>query len=140
MERTLNVAGRVLLAHIFVLSGWTKIGGYAATQGYMAAMGVPGSFLSLVIAVERLGGIALIIGFKTRWAAIGLAVFSIAAAVIFHSNFADQMQMISFMKNLAIAGGLLVLAQTGAAAPSVDSAQSARPERDVHAGDHPVHA
>jgi len=140
MERTLNVAGRVLLAHIFVLSGWTKIGGYAATQGYMAAMGVPGAFLPLVIALELLGGIALIIGFKTRWAAIGLAAFSIVAAVIFHSNFTDPMQTISFMKNLAMAGGLLVLAQIGAAAPSVDAARSARPGRDVRAGDHHVHA
>jgi putative oxidoreductase len=131
MERTLNVAGRVLLAHIFVLSGWTKIGGYAATQAYMAAMGVPGAVLPLVIAIELLGGIALIVGFKTRWAALGLALFSIAAAIIFHGNFAEQMQMINFMKNLALAGGLLVLAQTGAAAPSFDAARSERGGRDV---------
>jgi len=140
MDRTLNVTGRVLLAHIFVLSGWTKIGGYAATQGYMAAMGVPGALLPLVIAVELLGGIALIIGFKTRWAALGLAAFSIAAAIIFHSNFADQMQMISFMKNLALAGGLLVLAQTGAAAPSVDAARTGRKGRDIHSSRRHAHA
>jgi putative oxidoreductase len=134
MEKTLNLVGRILLAHIFVLSGWTKIAGYAGTQGYMEAMGVPGALLPLVIAVELLGGIALVIGFKTRWVAIGLAVFSVAAAAIFHSNFADQMQTINFMKNLAIAGGLLILAQTGAAAPSVDAA------KPVHAAGRHAHA
>ena len=123
MERTFNLAGRVLLAHIFLISGWSKIGGYAGTQGYMEAMGVPGALLPLVIAVEVLGALALIIGFKTRWAALGLAAFSVISAVIFHSNFADQMQMISFMKNFALAGGLLILAQTGATAFSVDAAR-----------------
>ena len=134
MERTLNLIGRVLLAHIFVLSAWSKIAGYAGTQGYMESVGVPGGLLPLVIAVELLGGIALIVGFKTRWAAIGLAVFSVVAAAIFHSNLADPMQMINFMKNLAMAGGLLVLAQTGAVAPSVDAAQRIHsPRRHAHA-------
>ena len=131
MERTINVASRVLLAHIFVISGWSKIAGYAGTQAYMTSVGLPGAFLPLVIALELLGGVALIVGFHTRWVALGLAAFSIVAALIFHNNFADQMQMIAFMKNLAIAGGLLVLAQTGAGAPSVDAAKrpksSARP-------------
>ena len=131
MERTINVASRVLLAHIFVISGWSKIAGYAGTQAYMTSVGLPGALLPLVIALELLGGVALIVGFHTRWVALALAAFSIVAALIFHNNFADQMQMIAFMKNLAIAGGLLVLAQTGAGAPSVDAAKgpksSARP-------------
>lgn len=134
MERTLNLAGRVLLAHIFLISGWSKIGGYAGTQGYMESMGVPGALLPLVIAIEVLGAVALIVGFKTRWAALSLAAFSVVSAVIFHSNFADQMQMISFMKNFAMAGGLLILAQTGATAFSFDAAK--RPQgstRHVHA-------
>ena len=134
MERTLNVTGRVLLAHIFVISGWSKIAGYAGTQAYMTSVGVPGELLPLVIALELLGGLALIVGFKTRWTAIALAAFSVVSAVIFHSNFADQMQMISFMKNFAMAGGLLILAQTGATAFSVDAAK--RPQRStrhVHA-------
>lgn len=134
MERTLNLAGRVLLAHIFLISGWSKIGGYAGTQGYMESMGVPGALLPLVIAIEVLGAVALIVGFRTRWAALGLAAFSVVSAVIFHSNLADQMQMISFMKNFAMAGGLLILAQTGATAFSVDAAK--RPQRStrhVHA-------
>ena len=134
MDRTFNLAGRVLLAHIFIISGWSKIGGFAGTQAYMESMGVPGALLPLVIAVELLGGVALIIGFQTRWAAIALAAFSIVAAMIFHYNLADQMQMISFMKNLAIAGGLLVLAQTGAAAPSVEALT--RPK----SGPQPAHA
>jgi putative oxidoreductase len=123
MERTFNLAGRVLLAHIFVLSGWSKIAGYAGTQAYMASVGLPGTLLPLVIALELLGGLGLIVGFKTRWTALALAAFSVIAALVFHNNFADQMQLISFMKNLAIAGGLLVLAQTGALAPSVDAAK-----------------
>lgn len=135
MDRTFNLAGRVLLAHIFIVSGWNKIGGFAGTQAYMESMGLPGALLPLVIVVELLGAVALVIGFQTRWAAIALAAFSIVAAIIFHDNFADQMQMISFMKNLAIAGGLLVLAQTGAAAPSVDAST-----RRAKAAPQPAHA
>ena len=134
MERTINVASRVLLAHIFVISGWSKIAGYAGTQAYMTSVGLPGALLPLVIALELLGGIALIVGFHTRWVALALAAFSIVAALIFHNNFADQMQMIAFMKNLAIAGGLLVLSQTGAGAPSVDAAK--RPKSSTR----PAHA
>jgi putative oxidoreductase len=124
MNRFLNFAGRFLLAHIFIISGWTKIGGYAGTQAYMESVGVPGMLLPAVIAVELLGGLALLVGFKTSFAAIGLAAFSVVAAVFFHMDFADPAQTISFMKNLAIAGGLLVLAQTGAVAPSIDTARS----------------
>jgi putative oxidoreductase len=129
MERTFNVLGRVLLAQIFIISGWSKIGGYAGTAAYMASAGVPGALLPIVIAVELLGGLALVFGFQTRWAALGLAAFSILSALIFHNNFADQMQMISFMKNLALAGGLLVLAQVGATAPSIDTAGRTRGSR-----------
>lgn len=127
MQRIFNLAGRVLLAHIFVISGWSKIGAYAGTQAYMDSMGVPGALLPAVIAVELIGGLALIAGLQTRWAALALAAFSVVAAFLFHGNVADQMQLISFMKNLAIAGGLLVLAQTGARAPSVDIAKRLQP-------------
>lgn len=129
MERTFNLLGRVLLAHIFIISGWSKIGGYAGTAAYMASVGVPAASLPAVIAVELLGGLALVIGLQTRWAALGLAAFSVLSALIFHNNFADQMQMISFMKNFALAGGLLVLAQVGAAAPSVDTTRHTRHSR-----------
>ena len=129
MERSLNLVGRILLAHIFIISGWSKIGGYAGTAGYMESMGVPGMLLPVVIAVELLGGLALVVGFKTRWAALGLAAFSVVSALVFHNNFADQMQLISFMKNFALAGGLLVLAQVGALSPSVDAVKRVRRSR-----------
>lgn len=120
MHKYINLAGRILLAHIFLLAGINKISGYAGTQGYMEAMGVPGMLLPLVILLEIGGAVALIIGWQTRWAAYALAAFSIAAALIFHSNFAEQMQSILFMKNLAMAGGLLILAVHGAGGFSLD--------------------
>jgi len=120
MDKFATLTGRILLGHIFLLAGISKISGYAATQGYMEAMGVPGMMLPLVIALEIGGGLALILGFQARLAALGLAGFSIASAVIFHANFADQMQSIMFMKNFAMAGGLLYVAAFGAGAWSID--------------------
>ncbi len=120
MERYTNLAGRILLAHIFLLAGLNKIGGYAGTQAYMESAGVPGALLPLVIALEIGGALALIVGWQTRIAAWALALFSIVAAILFHANFSDQIQMIMFMKNFAIAGGLLVLAANGAGAFSLD--------------------
>jgi putative oxidoreductase len=120
MDKVLNIAARLLMAHIFILSGFTKITGYAGTAGYMEKMGVPGILLPLVILTELGGGLFLLFGFKAKWAAFALAGFSIVSALIFHSNLADQMQMINFMKNLAIAGGLLMVVQYGAGKPSID--------------------
>lgn len=120
MNTYVNLVGRILLAQIFLLAGLNKIAGYAGTQGYMESMGVPGALLPLVILLEVGGGLALIIGWQTRLAAYALAAFTLVAAVIFHSNFADQMQMIMFMKNLAIAGGLIILAVHGAGGLSLD--------------------
>ena len=120
MDKYANLAGRILLAHIFLLAGLNKITGYSGTQTYMEAMGVPGMLLPLVILLEVGGALALIIGWQTRWAAYALALFSIVSALIFHSNLSDQIQMILFMKNLAMAGGLLVLAANGAGAFSLD--------------------
>ncbi|MGW8227299.1 MAG: DoxX family protein [Gammaproteobacteria bacterium] len=121
MEKYVNLAGRILLAHIFLLAGVNKITGYSGTQGYMEAMGVPGMLLPLVIILEIGGALALIAGWQTRLAAYALALFSIVSALIFHSNLGDQMQMILFMKNWAMAGGLLVLAANGAGAFSLDN-------------------
>ena len=121
MEKYVNLAGRVLLAHIFLLAGINKITGYSGTQGYMEAMGVPGMLLPLVILLEIGGALALIAGWQTRLAAYALALFSIVGALIFHSNLGDQMQMIMFMKNWAMAGGLLVLAANSAGAFSLDN-------------------
>jgi putative oxidoreductase len=115
-----ELGGRILLATIFLLSGVGKIGGYAATAGYMTSVGVPGALLPAVIAFEILGAIAIIVGWKTRLTAILLAGFTLLSGLIFHSNFADQMQMIMFLKNVSIAGGFLLLAAHGAGALSLD--------------------
>ena len=120
MATLLNLAARLLLAQIFLLSGIGKISAYASTQAYMAAAGVPGILLPLVIILEIGGALALILGFQTRLVALLMAGFSLATGLLFHTHFADPTQQIMFMKNLAIAGGFLLLVQHGASAPSLD--------------------
>lgn len=115
-----ELAGRVLLAAIFLISGLGKIGAYAGTAAFMASVGVPAALLPAVIATEVLGAVAIIIGWKTRIAALLLAGFTLVAGVIFHSNFADQIQMVMFLKNVAIAGGFLLLVVNGPGALSLD--------------------
>lgn len=111
----LALIGRVLLAAIFLLSGIAKLGDPAGTAAYVASAGLPAPTLAAwgAALLETLGGIALIVGFRTRLFALALAGFSVVAAVFFHSALADQNQMIHFMKNFAIAGGLLQLAAFG---------------------------
>ena len=113
--------GRLFLSMIFIFSGFTKITGYAATQGYMEAMGVPGMLLPLVIAVELLGGIAILLGFKARLVAIVMAGFSVVSALLFHQFWIDESQMNPFMKNIAMAGGFLMIFAHGAGAYSIDN-------------------
>ena len=125
MNNAIILAARVLLAQIFLVSGFGKLGaGYAGTQAYMEAMGIPGMLLPLVIALEIGGGLALVAGFLTRWAGLALAGFTVVSAVLFHANFGDQMQTIMFMKNLAMAGGLLLLYVHGAGSYSIDARRS----------------
>ncbi|MFM5526242.1 DoxX family protein [Aeromonas sp. 96A] len=121
MKDVALLAGRVLLALMFVMAGWSKIGGYAGTQGYMEAMGVPGFMLPLVILLELGGGLAVVLGLFTRSLSVLLAGFTLMAAFIFHYQPAEQMQMLMFMKNVSVAGGFLALAAAGAGAFSVDS-------------------
>lgn len=116
-----ELAGRFLIAAIFLQSGFGKIGGYAGTQGYMEAMGVPGALLPLVILAELGGGVLIVLGLWTRLAALALAGFSMLSAVLFHGNFGDPMQAIMFMKNVAIAGGFLILFAHGAGRLSLDA-------------------
>ena len=104
-----TLVGRVLISAMFIMAGYSKIGGYEGTQGYMESVGVPGILLPAVIAVELLGGIAVLVGYQTKIAAFLLFGFTILAAVIFHNDFSQQMQMILFMKNLAISGAFLLL-------------------------------
>jgi putative oxidoreductase len=126
MNATLNLVGRLGLSLIFIISGWGKIAGYAATQGYMESVGVPGALLPLVIALELGGGLAILAGAFTRWFAAALAGFSLLAALLFHFNLADQMQAILFWKNVAMAGGFLLLIANGPGACSVDTALARR--------------
>lgn len=112
--------GRILLALMFVVSGISKVSAYAGTQGYMESMGVPGALLPLVIALEVLGGLAIMLGWQARLAAFALAGFSLVSAVLFHGDFSDQMQSIMFMKNISIAGGFLMIVANGAGAYSLD--------------------
>ena len=120
-----ELAGRILIAAIFIQAGWGKIGGYAGTQGYMEAMGVPGALLPLVILVELGGGLLVVLGLWTRLAALALAGFSLLSAILFHWNFGDQVQAIMFMKNLAMAGGFLFLLAHGAGRLSLDTRRAA---------------
>ena len=116
----IELGGRVLLAALFIPAGFSKISGYEGIQGYMEAMGVPGALLPLVIILEIGGGIALLVGLKTKWIAFALAGFTLIAAVIFHYQPADQIQMILFMKNIAITGGLALLIAIGGGKFSAD--------------------
>ena len=113
-----DLAGRVLIAAIFVTAGWGKISGYAGTQAYMASAGVPGALLPLVIALELGGGIAIVLGLFTRPIALLLAGFSIVSALLFH---ATPDQQIMLMKNFAMAGGFLFLVANGAGRYSLDA-------------------
>jgi len=111
----------VLIAVIFLLSGWSKIAGYAGTQAYMQSAGVPGALLPVVILVELAGGVAIVAGLYTRLTALILAGFSIVAALLFH-NGPDLIQHVMFLKNLGLAGGFLFLVANGAGRLSVDHA------------------
>jgi putative oxidoreductase len=116
-----DVVGRVLIATLFLLSGWGKIAAYAGTQAYMQQAGVPGGLLPLVILLELGGGFAIVLGLFTRPVALLMAGFSIAAALLFHAGAADQVQQIMFFKNLGLAGGFLFLVANGAGRLSVDA-------------------
>lgn len=115
INNLLSLAARVLLSALFIMSGINKILHPADTQQYMASYGMPftGLFLMAAIALELAGGLSVLLGYKARWGAIALIIFLIPATLIFHTNFADQMQTIQFMKNLAILGGLLMIVQNG---------------------------
>ena len=116
--------GRFFLAIMFFMSGLTKISQYGTTQGYMEAMGVPGFLLPLVILTEAVGGLAIILGWKTKYIALALAGFSVLSAILFHADFSNQAEMTNFMKNIAIAGGFLTLFVHGAGAFSLDNLAS----------------
>jgi len=115
------LAARVLLALIFIAAGIDKTLHHAENASYMEGMGMPGGLLPLVAAFEFLAGLALIVGYRTSLGSILLATFTLVAGVIFHHAFDDATQMAMFMKNLAIAGGMLALAAAGPGELSMDA-------------------
>lgn len=119
----LPFAGRLGLAAIFILSGVSKLAAPGATLGYIASVGLPFPQLALATAVlvELIGGALLVLGYRTRLVAAVLALFSVATALSFHANFADQNQFIHFFKNIAMAGGLLQVVAFGAGGLSLDA-------------------
>src|SRR3954471_2805847 len=127
MNSVIVLIGRILLSAIFILAGFGKLTDISGTAAYFAMYNLPGGSLTAVGSglIELLGGLAILIGFQTRIAGWVLAVFSVATALIAHMNWADMMQLINFQKNLAMAGGFLVLATYGAGALSVDARRGA---------------
>jgi len=123
LSASASLTGRVLLSAIFLLSGISKISAPAGMIGYIESAGLPFPTLALAIAIliEVGGGIALILGYRTRLVAAGLAVFSVATALAFHNQLGDQNQFIHFFKNIAMAGGLLQVVAFGAGRFSLDA-------------------
>ena len=121
--RYLPFIGRILVGLPFAMSGLGKLAAYGATTGMIAAAGLPFPPLAFLtaVAVELGGGVLLILGYRVRPVALALAAFSLATAVSFHNDFADQNQMIHFLKNVMITGGLLQVAAFGAGALSIDN-------------------
>lgn len=121
LDKSVEFAGRALLAAIFLIAGLGKIGQYAGTAAYMESAGVPGVLLPLVIGLEMGGALAILVGWRTRIAALLLGAFTLTAALWFHNDFQEPMQQILFLKNIAIAGGLLLLVRHGAGPWSLDA-------------------
>jgi putative oxidoreductase len=122
-QNAIILLGRILLSFMFILSGFSKLTAIGGTAGYFASMGLPAPTIVAVLVglLELLGGLAVLIGFQTRIAAYALAIFTVAAAFVAHMNWADMMQLINFQKNIAVAGGFLVLAAFGPGSLSVDA-------------------
>jgi putative oxidoreductase len=128
LQNATLLAGRILLGLIFVLSGFGKIGGFAGTAAYIATQGLPlpEVVAALTVLIEVVGGLALVVGFRAREAAIVLAVFTLLAGFVFHNFWAvpeaqKMAQQINFLKNLAIAGGMLFVSVFGPGGLSVDA-------------------
>lgn len=128
MSKSLNIAARVLMSQLFIISGVGKLTAYGATIGYFASLGlpVPGVLVAVTIIIELGGGLALLFGYKTQWVALLLALFTGGSALIAHLNISDPAQLINFTKNLAIAGGLLLFVKYGAGRPSIDDKSVAK--------------
>ena len=120
MTNLLDLVARIFISLIFLLSGINKIGNYEGTVGWMESLGMPGIFLIRAIILEIAAPILIIVGYKVKISAALLSVFCVTTAIIFHSDFSDQMQFISFMKNIGLAGGFLFIVVNGAKDFSLD--------------------
>lgn len=120
---TAVLAGRVLLSILFILAGFAKLTSISGTAGWFGSLGLPTPTVTAVVVglVELLGGLAILVGYQTRIAAIVLALFTLGATAVAHLDFADQVQLLMLQKNLSITGGLLILATVGAGALSLDA-------------------
>ena len=128
------LAGRILLAIFFIPAGFAKLGDIAGNMAYTASGGLPGWFVFPALGLEILAGLAILVGWQTRWAALGLAAFALVSGWLYHylpaqglEGWDAMLQMLMFQKNVAIAGGLLVLAGLGAGALSLDARQGRAP-------------
>jgi len=123
-----GAVGRVLIAAIFVASGLGKIANPASTQAFIASAGLPFPLLAYLVAIviEVGGGLLLIVGYQSRIVASAMAVFVVAAALSFHSDFSDQNAVAHFLKNVSIAGGLLQVIAFGAGTVSIDARRGGR--------------
>ena len=109
MTNILDLVGRIFISLVFLLSGINKIGNYEGTIGWMESLGMPGIFLIPAIILEIGAPILIMVGYKVKISATLLSLFCLATAIIFHTDFSNQMQFVSFMKNIALAGGFLFL-------------------------------
>ena len=121
MANIVDLLGRILISALFLLNGIFKISNYDGTIGWMESFGMPGILIIPAIILEIAGPALVIIGYKTKLAAGLLSLFCIATAFIFHNDFANQMQLTSFLKNIALAGGFLILFVNGAKGFSLDN-------------------
>tara|TARA_B110000263_G_scaffold26892_1_gene20517 strand:+ start:324 stop:698 length:375 start_codon:yes stop_codon:yes gene_type:complete len=120
MTNILDLVGRIFISLVFLLSGINKIGNYEGTVGWMESLGMPGIFLVPAIILEIGAPILIMVGYKVKISAALLSLFCVTTAVIFHNDFSNQMQFISFMKNIGLAGGFLFLVVNGAKDFSLD--------------------
>ena len=134
MSKWAQFVGRVALGTIFVVSGLGKLAAWRGIVAYAGSKGVPEILLAIATALELLGGISVVIGFKARWGALALLVFLVPVTLVFHNFWAvpaeqQQMEMVNFLKKLAICGGLLIVLGRGAGAFSIDSSPTAQAPR-----------
>ena len=121
MTNILDLFARILISTLFLINGIFKITNYDGTVGWMEGYGVPGILIIPAIIIEILGPILIIVGYQTKITATFLSLFCLATAIIFHNDFSNQMQLTTFLKNIALAGGFLFLVINGSKKFSLDN-------------------